>query len=202
MVHSLARKVAAGEAPGRGTGSPATDRTERDCLLVTRIAEGDAEALGDLYGAYAAALLRLVGRQTQRAEAEDIVQTTFLRLAERAAHFDASRGTPRAWLFGIALHVLSERRRSLRRFAAMLVSWSRGAATSTAPSTAGGFGDDALARALLELPQPQRDALLLVEIEGFTCVEVARMADVPVGTIWNRLHSARKRLRERLGDDR
>jgi len=41
--------------------------------------------------------------------------------------------------------------------------------------------------------------LLLAEVEGFSCPEIAEMLDIPVGTVWTRLHHARRELRTTWG---
>ena len=53
-----------------------------------------------------------------------------------------------------------------------------------------------LQQALAELPASMREVLLLVTVEEYTYAEVARLLDVPVGTVMSRLHRARERLRE------
>lgn len=55
-----------------------------------------------------------------------------------------------------------------------------------------------LVRAITKLPLPQRTVLSLVAIEGVSHQVAADVLGVPVGTIWSRLHSARKRLAEVL----
>jgi RNA polymerase sigma-70 factor, ECF subfamily len=51
-------------------------------------------------------------------------------------------------------------------------------------------------RGLDALPDDQRQVLLLIAVEGFQYDEVARMLDVPTGTIMSRLSRARDRLRD------
>jgi RNA polymerase sigma factor (sigma-70 family) len=58
-----------------------------------------------------------------------------------------------------------------------------------------------LQQALAALPAPMREVLLLVTVEEFTYAEVARILDVPVGTVMSRLHRARERMRELMTDD-
>ena len=55
-----------------------------------------------------------------------------------------------------------------------------------------------LARAINSLPDALREAFLLVKGEGFTHAEAAKAARVPVGTMYFRVHSAVKQLREKL----
>ena len=52
-----------------------------------------------------------------------------------------------------------------------------------------------LQKGLLRLTETTRVVLLLAEVEGFTCDEIATLLDVPVGTVWTRLHHARREMR-------
>ena len=56
-----------------------------------------------------------------------------------------------------------------------------------------------MSKALGELPDEQREAVLLADVEGLTYREAAAALDVPLGTVMSRLSRARARLRDRLG---
>lgn len=60
------------------------------------------------------------------------------------------------------------------------------------------FSDQHLIRALKELPQPIRWALLLVDVEGFDLADAAAVLDVPTGTVKSRLHRGRSMIRTTL----
>ena len=126
--------------------------------------------------------------------ADDVVQQVFLRVARIAPAFDREAASAKPWLFGITVRVVREQRRASRRFA-QLLSGLFGAARS---ETYEPFEhDDALEKAIDDLTAVKREVLLL-DVEGFTCEEIATMLGVPVGTIYTRLHHARKELRHRL----
>lgn len=169
------------------------DHAATDAELMTRVAEGDVAALAALYDTFAAPILRFANRVAGNAEAEDILQTVFVRVLSAAKSYDPSIGAPRAWLFGITTHVALERKRSLRRFASALLTLS--AQATQAQDNAGESRSD-LERALAQLTPVKRAVLLLTEAEGFSCEEVARMLEIPVGTVWTRLHHARRELRQ------
>ena len=58
-----------------------------------------------------------------------------------------------------------------------------------------------LDRCLRRLSPAKRSVLLLAEVEGFTCEEIAKMVSIPVGTVWTRLHHARRELRRSYAGD-
>ncbi len=60
--------------------------------------------------------------------------------------------------------------------------------------------DQEVRRAVLELPGPERAALLLVSVAGFKCREAAEALEMPIGSVMGYLARARGRLRERLAD--
>ena len=168
------------------SGSSASDGE-----LVARIADGDLGALGMLYDRYAAMLLGFARKHSPAEDAEDVVQIAFLRAVDAARRFDCERSA-KPWLFGIAVQVLRERRRALRRLCLALAEvarWPRAFG-----SGAEGAARD-LSRALAKLSEAKRTVVLLAEVEGFSCQEIATILGVPVGTVWTRLHHARRELR-------
>jgi RNA polymerase sigma-70 factor (ECF subfamily) len=174
---------------------PRAPTAVEDSVLLDRVAQGDLGALGLLYDRHGAALLGFASRLTSRSDAEDVVQTVFLRVVRRAASFDGRTPSARAWLFAMTDRVASEHRRSVRRFTSALVD----VALSRAPARPPSLGERRdLERALSRLSTVKRATLLLAEVEGFTCDEIALMLRVPVGTVWTRLHHARRELRREL----
>jgi RNA polymerase sigma-70 factor (ECF subfamily) len=167
------------------------DDAASDARLLERVAAGEVSALGVLYDRHAPGLMRFAQRVDPQ-EYEDLLQITFMRVARLAERFDGRSASARAWLFAIMTRIAQERSRSLRRFTAAL---SRLAdlphrREMPAPETASD-----LERALSRISTAKRTVLLLAEIEGFTCDEIAAMLGIPVGTVWTRLHHARKELR-------
>jgi RNA polymerase sigma-70 factor (ECF subfamily) len=114
-----------------------------------------------------------------------------------ASTYDGRASTARPWLYGILARLLQERRRSLARLArALLRVGSAPNDTFAAPTSA----QRDLERGLRSLTEEKRITLLLAEVEGYTCEEIAEMLGVPVGTVWTRLHRARRDLRKFYGE--
>ena len=136
------------------------------------------------------------------ADADDLVQDTLERAISRW-HQRRSDGNARAWLFTI-LHNLavSHLRRTARRGREVPLD-DAGESDVAAPSTQ----EDALRRddilgSVGQLPEDQRSVLLLVSVEDVSYAEVARILDIPIGTVMSRLARARARLLTLLEEQR
>lgn len=170
-----------------------------DTRLLATIAEGDLSALGPLFDRHGADVLRFVRRVASADVAEDVTQDVFLRVVRTAARHDGRTGSARSWLFGIAYAIVRERRRATARFLRAITNLGR-ASTVTSTSPDGGLRAD-VERALATLNDDKREVIVLVDVFGLTSPEVAEVLGIPVGTVWTRLHHARKALRVALGGD-
>jgi RNA polymerase sigma-70 factor (ECF subfamily) len=137
-------------------------------------------------------LRRYARALTRDAEtADDIVQDTLVR-ALRSEHLFHG-GDMRAWLYTILTNLNRNRLRSLAR---------RPILTPIKPSDAALGGSESggrdIARALSELAEDQRAALLLVVLEGLTYREIAEVQGVPIGTVMSRLARARTQIKAYL----
>lgn len=173
-----------------------------DSELLHAIARGDEKALASLYDRYRLILFGLILRILHsRDEAEDVLQDLFLQIWKRASDFDETRGRPFTWLVTLARSRAIDRLRSLG-------SRSRGTteAARTIPDSWGDAADDAwrseqcaiVRRALAELPEDQRRAILLAYFEGLTQTEIAARLSAPLGTVKTRMRSGMMKLRELL----
>ncbi|HEX4042462.1 MAG TPA: sigma-70 family RNA polymerase sigma factor [Xanthobacteraceae bacterium] len=142
------------------------------------------------------ALRRYARALTRDAEAaEDIVQDTLVR-ALRSEHLFHG-GDTRAWLYTILTNLNRNRLRTLSRRPVLTPIKDSDAATGGPESS----GRD-IARALDELAEDQRSALLLVVLEGLTYREVAEIQGVPIGTVMSRLARARGQIKAYLDGER
>ena len=136
---------------------------------------------------------RALTRDTETAD--DIVQDTLVR-ALRSEHLFHG-GDTRAWLYTILTNLNRNRLRSLSR-RPVLAPIKDGDAMTDGPD---GGGRD-IGRALDELAEDQRSALLLVVLEGLTYREVAELQGVPIGTVMSRLARARAQIKAYLDGER
>jgi RNA polymerase sigma-70 factor (ECF subfamily) len=142
------------------------------------------------------ALRRYARALTRDAEtADEIVQDTLVR-ALRSEHLFHG-GNVRAWLYTILTNLNRNRLRSISR-RPVLAPIKDGDATTAGADT----GSRDIARALEELAEEQRTALLLVVLEGLTYREVAEVQGVPIGTVMSRLARARLQIKAYLDGER
>ncbi len=175
------------------------ERQATDAHLLGRIAHGEIDALGLLYDRHRAGVRRFVARPTSDAEdVDDLVHATFLEAAKSAGRYDG-RPSCRSWLIGIAVHLLRRRRQSFGRFVAVLASFRHSLVVASDPRAALQARRD-VGRALAKLSEVKRITLLMAEVEGMTCEEIAVATEVPIGTVWTRLHAARRELRRAMSD--
>jgi RNA polymerase sigma-70 factor (ECF subfamily) len=123
--------------------------------------------------------------------AEDLVQDTLVRAYRALCRFDGRH--PRAWLLTILRNVFYK---DAKRIRALPVADVPAITVDDASATVA--FDDAVRRALATLPDPQRDVVTLVDVEGLSYAETAAALGVPAGTVMSRLHRARHKLREQL----
>lgn len=165
--------------------------------VLRRLAAGDIGALGELYDRHHEGIRRFVARATCDAEdVDDLVHATFLEAARSAERYDG-RASCRPWLVGIAATLLRRRRRSFGQLFNALSSLRGLRAASSDPRPALHARGD-VERALARLTEVKRVTLLLAEVEGLSCAEIAAAMGVPIGTVWTRLHAARRELRVAL----
>lgn len=189
-------------ATAPGSAQPRGGTVRRELDHAARVRAFEEEAIPHLDRLYAAAL-RYVRRPS---DADDLVQEA-LTTAFRAYHQVAEGSNVRAWLYRV-LHTtfLSQYRRDGRRpaedstedvEAAVAAARSTPSAEHTALSA---LGPAEVRSALVALPEEQRVAVYLADVEGFAYREIAEIMGSPVGTVMSRLHRGRAALRSSLAD--
>jgi RNA polymerase sigma-70 factor (ECF subfamily) len=155
-----------------------------------------AEALYRAHARFVAGFVAQLGVRSP--EVDDVVQEVFL-VAHRRGGYEEGPARPTTWLAEIALRVVHTRRRTARRRPpGEALDEDRAAATRGGPHEAieGAEALRRVQRALDELDLDRRALFVLYEIEGESCESIAASLGVPVGTVYSRLHAARKRFQE------
>ena len=136
-----------------------------------------------------------------REEAEEVLQTTYLKILDGRARFDG-RSSFKTWLFGVIRRTAAERRRSrwLRSLAAL--RWLDEPRPVAGPTPESRFDaaqtSQVLRTALQALPARQREVLHLVFYQDLTVEEAARVLGIAVGSARTHYHRGKDALRERL----
>ncbi len=176
--------------------------------LMVKYCDGDASAFRELYALVAPRLLGyLVKMARDRAVAEDLLQHTFLKLHRaRAAYVRGADPLP--WLYAIAHRTFIDdarkRKRAIVRPAGDDDLPEVPAAITGEPAAAAQEpADPELAKAALdalaELPAQQREAVVLVKLEGKSFAEAADITGTTVGAMKVRAHRGYEALRAKLG---
>jgi RNA polymerase sigma-70 factor (ECF subfamily) len=167
----------------------------------------EREALPHLQALYSAAV-RLTRNER---DAEDLVQDTLLRAYRFFDSFEAGTNC-KAWLFRILTNVFCNRYREREREQEILTEaksseanveqFFAGAETGRDVETAllGRLVSEDVERALAEIPQDFRMAVILADLEDFSYKEIADIMDCPAGTVMSRLYRGRKLLQRILFD--
>ena len=199
-----ANSAGVGQTVGSTPDSQETTGLEPDDLeLVRKAAHGDSSAFHALVDRHAPELFRLAASLSRtRADAEDVVQETFIGAYQGLRKFDG-RASVKTWL-----------KRILVRQAAR--HWNKGKrsreslpieAADMAPSPRQSSGGTALvdrkhdvAAVIRTLAPEHREVIVMREFDQMSYAEIAEVLDVPIGTVESRLHRARAELKTKLGD--
>jgi RNA polymerase sigma-70 factor (ECF subfamily) len=183
----------------------------RDRELVARCREGDPVAFARLVALHESMVFNLAARLLgDGEEARDVAQEVFLQVYRRLGRFEG-RSSLKTWIYRIVVNHCHNRRRFWHRHGRDREDSLDERFDAPQPSREGWQAspyDQARAherartvqQALLKLPFEQRSVLVLREVEGLSCEEVAAALGIPDGTVKSRLSRAREALRKRLAD--
>jgi RNA polymerase sigma-70 factor (ECF subfamily) len=173
-----------------------------DAVLVARLTAGDEEALAEVWQRHGPLVYGLARRLTGDAStAEDVTQEVFVTLWQQPEHFDAQRGSLRAYL---GVHAQRRAIDALRRDGRRTQREHRHHRLH--PASEATPGDTAECNALADvvrdaigrLPAEQREAVELAYFKGLTQREVATALGIPEGTAKSRLRLAQTKLQSWL----
>ena len=188
-----------GERGRRGPGSRADD-ADRDVL--ERIADGQLDALEELYDRYRTMAYSIAFRITNdSALAQDVVQDGFIGAWRNAGRYVEGRGSVKAWLLAIVHHRAIDALRR-RRPASGLPPRDDATASMTLPDVwpevAGRLLRLEILAALRTLSDVQREAIELAYFGGLTQQEIAKKTGTPLGTVKGRMRLGLLAMRRAL----
>ncbi|WP_433266016.1 RNA polymerase sigma factor [Actinosynnema sp. CS-041913] len=159
----------------------------------------------ELFDAHARQLRGYLAGRVGESAADDLVAETFLVALRRRHSYDPEQAPVKGWLYGIATNLVREHvRRETRGRRAGLRAVGRPEpdhGAFVADRVDAQRASRVLARALADLRDEDRDALLLTSWAGLTPAEVAEALGEPASTIRSRLHRVRTRLQALLTEE-
>ena len=164
-------------------------------------AAGGAEAFRGFYRRYGSVVMALAMRMLRdRAEAEDVVQETFLELWRRTEAYDPRRASQATWAVVLARSRAIDRLRSRSSARRALDAERDDPPPPALPAEPVEAREDRarVQAAMAELPPEQRSAVELAFYEGLTHSQIAERLAEPLGTVKTRLRLAMEKLHTRL----
>ncbi len=172
---------------------------DTDYRLMRAIQNGDMVAFNELVDRYKNRLMNVIGRMlSSREEAEDIVQETFVRVYQHRQSFNFQHCFS-TWIYTIGLNLARNELRRRKKFKFYEISDMQGneAELSVDAKIPSGL-PKALDAAMRSLPEKYRMAFVLRDIDELPYEEVAKVLNVPLGTVKSRVNRARMMLRDKL----
>lgn len=168
--------------------------------LASTMAELDVGALYHDHGAFVGRIIeRLVGLGPH---VDDLLQETFIVAFKQRKKFDPERAAPTTWLYGIASNLCRRHLRGRQRFDLFKNRLQAEPLDNpNLPPDVVLEKDEAawmVFQALSKLPLKQREVFALYELEELDGPTIAEMIGIPVGTVWTRLHHARRKFEKHL----
>ena len=173
-------------------------------VLSERIAKGDVEALKEVFDAFAGVALAVAVRIVKdRAEAEDVVQESFMQMWRSATRYEPQRAQLSTWIISIvksrAIDRLRARGTQMRLADSIALEAQERAAEPHSDEELHSRRSAHQVQGLLSaLPSEQREVLELAYFQGLSHQEIAKHTLLPLGTVKTRVRRATLKLAELL----
>jgi len=178
--------------------------------LMKKIKAKDQKALAELYDLYGHLLYGLIfSILKKRTEAEDLLQEVFVNVWEKATSFDPERGNAYQWLVTLTRNKAIDRIRSKNYKSQKKEETDielpdiplTGDQRSPLESTILKERAEKVKKALLEIPEKQRQVIQIAYFRGLSQSEIAKHLDIPLGTVKTRTRQGMLKLKELLSNN-
>jgi RNA polymerase sigma-70 factor, ECF subfamily len=172
--------------------------------LLTQIAQGDRQALSQLYDRYSRIIYAIAWKSLNSVEdCEEVVLDVFAQVWKIADRFDANKGSIEQWLFTLARSRILDRLRKLQRLNKVVTAAIADgkeiefATTSVDPLEAVEIAErrQQVLVALERIPPEQREVIEMAYYQGLTHVEIATATGLSLGTVKTRLRLGLSKLK-------
>ncbi|MED4731334.1 sigma-70 family RNA polymerase sigma factor [Aneurinibacillus migulanus] len=175
------------------------NRDEELRNIISQAASGDKEAFGRLYDCTIQDISGTVRfLLNDKTGFEDVIQEIYIEVYKSLPKFDLSRSF-RSWVIGIAVRQVNNYRRKTWRLFRLLEKNRQYETQDMEPDFTASVANRLDSRELIEqidrLPYKYRQVIVLRYLHEYSQEEIARILEIPVGTVKSRIHSALKKLR-------
>jgi len=172
---------------------------EIDYQLMHAVQNGDMVAFNKIVDRYKNRLMNVIGRMLSSPdEAEDIVQEAFVRVYQHRQSFNFQHCFS-TWIYTIGLNLARNELRKRKRFKHYDIDDMEGHETEFAvDAKVPSHIPQMIDVAIKTLPDKYRTAFILRDIQELPYDEVAKILDIPLGTVKSRVNRARMMLRDKL----
>jgi RNA polymerase sigma factor (sigma-70 family) len=175
------------------------DRSQKD-PTVAQLRLGDLQTWTQLFKTSAPAVHAYLARRVGADQADDLVAETWVRAFQSRSRIDATQGSGRTWLFGIARLVMYESFRGEKRAIHARVDTEQDEFDDVDSRLMAQSMTLELREGLRRLTRDEREIILLSTWEQLSPAEIAEVLHIPQGTARSRLHRARTCLRSDLDE--
>jgi len=179
------------------------DSQNSPVYLIRQTANQDREAFSQLYDRFSSLVYTLAMRMLRMSsDAEDLLQEVFVQVWHQANRYSEERGSPEAWIVNIARSRAIDKLRSIRRMERSFILTDDPAKAESSDNVESSAAESetklTMNSALANLPEAQREVLVLAYFDGLSQSEIADRLKEPLGTVKTRMRSGIQRLRDLL----
>ncbi|MEQ1796497.1 MAG: sigma-70 family RNA polymerase sigma factor [Lacibacter sp.] len=178
-----------------------TAATYHETELVTRLKNGDQQAMSELYDRFSAALLGIIMKViADQATAEDVLQETMIKIWNNIGSFDSAKGRLFTWMINIARNQSIDKTRSKGFKQQSKNSSVEDSVYLNESIPAAGTSADTMdvKNWLLHLPEENRQLMRLAYFMGYTQEEISKELNMPLGTVKTKIRNSLILLRKKL----